>query len=284
MGGSLKTQMPITCAAYGIGTLAISGFPLLSGFYSKEEILSAAYARNPVLFALLLAFAAFLTSFYMFRSLFLTFFGSPRDKKFVPARARIAALDDDPIDGLVLDLDLRRFLLCARQQLGPVDFVGRSCRGSARGQPRGHVFFAFGIRARTGWRLLGLFWRSRPNTSAWRPGLRCPTGSSSNGINSTNFTLWFIANVYYPLAAWFSHVDYDVLDQRVIDGVGRVGTVFSWMSSLFDTGFVDRVLVDGNGDVTSWLGAQLRNQSGLAQSYLFWMVLEAWRHAGLDRS
>ncbi len=77
--GGLKTKMPLTFIAYLVGTLAITGFPGLSGFFSKEEILSAAYRQNPAVFVLL-AFASLLTSFYMFRSMFLTFFGTPRDK------------------------------------------------------------------------------------------------------------------------------------------------------------------------------------------------------------
>jgi NADH-quinone oxidoreductase subunit L len=86
--------------------------------------------------------------------------------------------------------------------------------------------------------------------------------------------LWFIDRVYYPLASFFAYADYDWLDQKIVDGVGRTGTVVSWLSSLFDYDFIDQILVDGNGDVMSWLGTQLRKvQSGLAQSYLFWMVL-----------
>jgi NADH-quinone oxidoreductase subunit L len=63
-----------------IATLAIAGFPPFAGFFSKDEILYSAYAgpfANKVLYALGLS-AAMLTSFYMFRLVFLTFFGIPR--------------------------------------------------------------------------------------------------------------------------------------------------------------------------------------------------------------
>ena len=78
--GGLKTQMPVTAAAFLIATLAIAGCPPFAGFYSKEAVLAAALAKDPIIFALL-ALSAFLTSFYMFRAWFLTFTGAPRDRE-----------------------------------------------------------------------------------------------------------------------------------------------------------------------------------------------------------
>jgi proton-translocating NADH-quinone oxidoreductase chain L len=82
LGGLIK-KMPVTGYTMLVGTLAISGVPFLSGFYSKDAILAAALARvfeNPqhVLLFLLPAVGAVLTAFYMFRMWFLTFTGEPR--------------------------------------------------------------------------------------------------------------------------------------------------------------------------------------------------------------
>jgi proton-translocating NADH-quinone oxidoreductase chain L len=82
LGGLLK-KMPITAWTMLVGTLAISGVPFFSGFYSKDAILSAAMVRvaaDPQHFLLLLlpAVGAVLTAFYMFRMWFLTFAGEPR--------------------------------------------------------------------------------------------------------------------------------------------------------------------------------------------------------------
>ena len=71
--GGLRTKIPWTFWTFLIGTLAIAGIPLFSGFYSKDEILLAAL-HAPVLFGIAL-FTAMLTAAYMFRLLFLTFFG-----------------------------------------------------------------------------------------------------------------------------------------------------------------------------------------------------------------
>ncbi len=85
--GGLRKKMPITFAAMLICTLAISGMPLFSGFYSKDRILASAFEstfqmfRGANAFAIVgLACAAALTTFYMFRLIFMTFFGEPRDQ------------------------------------------------------------------------------------------------------------------------------------------------------------------------------------------------------------
>lgn len=75
--GGLKKHLPITYATMLIGTIAIAGIPPLSGFFSKDEILAHTFAANPVLWSLGLL-TAFFTAFYMFRMLFLTFFGKFR--------------------------------------------------------------------------------------------------------------------------------------------------------------------------------------------------------------
>ncbi|MET3538194.1 NADH-quinone oxidoreductase subunit L [Chryseobacterium limigenitum] len=75
--GGLKKYIPITHATFLIGTLAISGFPLLSGMISKDEILVAAYAKNPIYWVMLFILAA-ITATYMFRLYYLTFHGEFR--------------------------------------------------------------------------------------------------------------------------------------------------------------------------------------------------------------
>lgn len=75
--GGLGKKMKITNATFLIGCVAIAGIPGFSGFFSKDEILAAAYAKHPIYFVLGLA-GALMTAFYMFRLYFLTFKGSFR--------------------------------------------------------------------------------------------------------------------------------------------------------------------------------------------------------------
>jgi NADH-quinone oxidoreductase subunit L len=86
--GGLRKKMPLTFIAMMTCTLAIAGMPLFSGFYSKDRIIQSAIQstfaggsfRGSSAFATVaLALAAALTAFYMFRLIFLTFFGEARD-------------------------------------------------------------------------------------------------------------------------------------------------------------------------------------------------------------
>jgi len=76
MGGLMK-KLPITFITFVIATLAIAGIPPLAGFFSKDAILALAFEASPVKWGLGV-FAALLTTFYMFRMLYLTFFGEFR--------------------------------------------------------------------------------------------------------------------------------------------------------------------------------------------------------------
>lgn len=75
--GGLRSYIPWTFLTMGIATLAIAGIPPFAGFWSKDEILWKAYSSDHGSWAFWLigVITAFITSFYMFRLLFMTFFG-----------------------------------------------------------------------------------------------------------------------------------------------------------------------------------------------------------------
>lgn len=75
--GGLKKYMPITHITFLLACLAIAGIPPFSGFFSKDEILMAALAKNPIYYYLGLG-GALMTAFYMFRLYTLTFLGGFR--------------------------------------------------------------------------------------------------------------------------------------------------------------------------------------------------------------
>lgn len=74
--GGLRKKMPITHLTFLIACLAIAGVPLLSGFFSKEEILLAAFHKNLLIYGIAL-FTSGLTAFYMFRLYFNIFWSKP---------------------------------------------------------------------------------------------------------------------------------------------------------------------------------------------------------------
>ena len=82
--GALKDKMKITYLTFFIGSLAISGIPPLSGFFSKDEILYRTFSIAGIGYYLPVLLTAGLTAFYMFRMVSLTFYGKPRyDEKHV---------------------------------------------------------------------------------------------------------------------------------------------------------------------------------------------------------
>ncbi|WP_454619323.1 NADH-quinone oxidoreductase subunit L [Bradyrhizobium cenepequi] len=86
--GGLWRKIPYTYAVMVVGTLALTGFPLTAGYFSKDAIIESAYAsHNPLAFYgfLLTVIAALLTSFYSWRLIFKTFHGTPHDEEHYEA-------------------------------------------------------------------------------------------------------------------------------------------------------------------------------------------------------
>jgi len=89
--GGLRKYLPLTYPTFLIGAIAIAGVPFLSGFFSKDAILTQAFAQRQYFIWALGIMGAVLTAFYMFRLIFLTFFGQER----LDAQAR-AHLHESP--------------------------------------------------------------------------------------------------------------------------------------------------------------------------------------------
>jgi NADH-quinone oxidoreductase subunit L len=86
--GGLKDKLPITYWTMVIGALALTGFPLTAGFFSKDAIIEAAYvSTNPMgLYGFgTTAIATALTAIYIWRLIFMTFHGSPHDRRHYDA-------------------------------------------------------------------------------------------------------------------------------------------------------------------------------------------------------
>ena len=80
--GGLRKYLPVTYPVFLVGAIAIAGVPFFSGFFSKDAILTHAFAEGQYCIWALGVMGAVLTAFYMFRLIFLTFFGEERlDRK-----------------------------------------------------------------------------------------------------------------------------------------------------------------------------------------------------------
>ena len=85
--GGLRRELPITFWTFLMGAIAISGVPFFAGFYSKDEILGKTFESGHTLLWAVGLFTAFLTATYMFRVLYLTFFGERADAPSLSASA-----------------------------------------------------------------------------------------------------------------------------------------------------------------------------------------------------
>ena len=115
--GGLKSKLPITHITFLIGCIAIAGVPPFSGFFSKDEILAAAYAKNPIYWFLGLIGAA-MTAFYMFRLYATTFLG-----QFRGTDAQASHLHESPIS-MTIPLIILAVLSAVGGAMGVPEILG----------------------------------------------------------------------------------------------------------------------------------------------------------------
>jgi len=114
--GGLSKHMRITYITFFIGCIAIAGIPPFSGFFSKDEILAVAFAKNSVLYAIGLG-GALLTAFYMFRLLAMTFMG-----KFRGTEEQLHHLHESP-SAITVPLIILAFLSMVGGLIGIPEFM-----------------------------------------------------------------------------------------------------------------------------------------------------------------
>jgi NADH-quinone oxidoreductase subunit L len=249
--GGLASKMPVTATTMWIGGLGLAGCPLLAGFFSKDEILGAAYGSgHSAIFALLVA-GAFMTAFYTFRLLFLAFSGGSRMSKDAFHHAHespwvmtgplvvLAALTI--VAGFVLGLPTDRTRLA--QLLGHVFHPHEGAHAIIVLVLSVIVFGAGGVLA---------FYMYRMT----------PVRAEDIG-RPRSFVHRFLLNAWYV----------DALYDRVI--VRPIYAMAVALASAFDQGFIDGI-VNGLGRAVSAWGAGLRRlQSGYVANYALTMLAGA---------
>jgi NADH-quinone oxidoreductase subunit L len=279
--GGLRKKIPVTYWTMLIATLAIAGVPGLSGFFSKDEILEAAASgphAHPTLWILGLAGAG-LTSFYMFRLLFLTFFGpsrydehavhvheSPKNMTVPLMILALFALGGGwfAAPHLVGGTDhFEAFLHPVFQAYAPVgaqvaeqaSLAGSAGPSSGLGSEAGELFKALAgwpvIVALIGFVAAWWFYIRRPE-SAER--VRARFGALYQVLLNKYYVDEIYAALFVRPLLWIStNLLWHGVDEVAIDGV-----------------------VDGVPRVARELGSQLRElQSGNTRSYATWVVLGA---------
>ena len=256
--GGLKQYMPVTFWLMLIATLAISGVPPLSGFFSKDEILAAAFARGgdrPIyyLFYAMGVLAALLTAFYMARLLTMTFLGPNRtgeqerqhlhDAPMVMTGPLIALGVLSVIGGL---LNLPPFIgggAALEHWLEPITAPAHQFFGLE--MPHGRTeFFLVASAVLVG--VLGLL-------AGYRATLRRPTPPAAAAPDDTGLARvlnrkYYVDEIYDAVVVrplvWLSRtVLWRVVDQGVVDGAAVNGTAklsrgLGWLGSRLQTGQV----------------------------------------------
>jgi NADH-quinone oxidoreductase subunit L len=247
--GGLARRIPVTFVTFAIATAAIAGFPYMSGFFSKDEILWFAFASerggSTVLYAVMAA-TALLTSFYMFRLLWLTFLGTSRMDHETEHHVHESPLSMTSVLAALAVLSAVGGFLALPHFLEPVLPLARAHESlHALEKPLMYVaisVFALGLAG--AW----LFYRGNGALAA-------RTAPSFAALNRLLFNKYYIDELY----------------ERVL------GRPLVWISERAILGFGDRFLIDGTLNGLARLaqrsaGVLARVQTGNLQMYL-WLVL-----------
>ena len=261
--GGLRKALPITFATFLIGTIAISGIPPFSGFFSKDEILAHVFEHNRFMWALGLL-TSMLTAFYMFRLLFLTFYGEFRGNEHQRSH-----LHESPIS-----MTLPLMVLAALAACGGIlglpeifyphhilgEFMAPLYEASEKANPAlfGHHALShsleltlMGVSVAAALASFGLAWYLFVSQKR-RP---APEGSAVPALQNLIYHKYFIDELY------------DNVVVQPIAGLSR-----------FLGGFVENTIIDnlvnGVAKAADGAGALIRKtQTGTIGTYLFIMVL-----------
>jgi NADH-quinone oxidoreductase subunit L len=263
--GSLKKHLPITFTTMFIATLAIAGIPGLSGFFSKDEILWKSFSSEHGHIALWAVgtLAAGITAFYMFRLVFLTFFGASR------MEPRVEKHVHEPPWSMTVPLMLLAVFSVAGGWIGIPEVLGGHNvfeawlapvfgPGAAGTHEAAHhpVTLELGLMAGSvavalcGIGLAYYLYRVRPE----KPG---KIAERVPGLYDAVYNKYYVDEIY----------DF-VIVRRIVDG-----SVWLWRA--FDAAFIDGI-VNGIAAVVRGAGDGVRRlQTGVVGNYAFSLLLGA---------
>ncbi len=245
--GGLRKHMPVTHITFLIACLAIAGVPPFAGFFSKEEILLAAYHNNPVIYYIAL-FTSALTAFYMFRLYFSIFWNKEYNAHGNHQHGE---------GGMVMMLPL--ILLAAGAAVA--GFIPFGHFVSADGKPlKSEFHLAFSIvpvvlgltGILTAW-MLYKKQNEKPDKMA----------ASLSGLYKSAYNKFYIDEVY------------TFLTQKIIFNL--IGRPAAW----FDKNIVDG-MINATGSITQNISEKIKGlQSGKVQQYALYFLIGALVIAGL---
>ncbi len=246
--GGLKAKMPITHWTFLVGALAIAGFPFLSGFWSKDEILHSAWGSSPLIYIIGLV-TAFLTAFYMFRLIFVTFYGESRVEPDVASHLHESPpVMWVPLAILAIPSALIGLLLGWGGHDSWFHHFTKNVFPEAHHEASGNVVLFMVISSIVGLAGIAFAWM--------RYSKRVPSTEPTNALHK------LIANKYY--------ID-EIYNALIVQPVKNGSHYLLWR--IVDNGVIDGI-VNGVASVIQIIGGTLRRlQTGIVQAYIVSMVL-----------
>ncbi len=261
--GGLMSKLPITGITYLIGTISISGMLWTSGFWSKDEVLIGAQNFSPVIFWILTITAGF-TSFYMFRTFFMTFTGKYRGEAHVHKEDFVMVL---PLMVLAVPSLFIGFLLSGSPWLANlgIDFPSWSSLIMPPGAEHAAHAVGHGIAHGAHHVADGLFSHDEVANISILLGLGGFLAAVLMYFKPIINPDWFRKG-FAPLYNLFIHKWY--FDELYSAFVKQIYLVFAEASAAFDKGFIDGI-VNLTGNTVMSTGTALKTlQSGKAQMYI----------------
>ena len=295
--GGFKEKMPITFLSMTVSTLAIAGVHFFSGFLSKDAILGGtlSFAQHHPQHFLLPVFgfgAATMTAFYMFRMIFMTFYGKSQKPELY---ADIHESPKEMTGPLVLLGTLSIFIFYTLPHFNPFSthgwftdlvvakdsFVPGNISAHTIAEHAHHAHIPAMILSLSvagfGIILAGLMYLKKSiSADAWAK-KSGPLYKLS--LNKFYFDENYERFLYQPLmklAGKIAYFDWEVYDKYFINGFGRFTSWLSAISGKCDYEGIDQGLVDGVGHATQKMGRSLKQiQTGRLQNYLLFVLAGA---------
>ena len=292
--GGFRKKMPITHLSMLVSTFAIAGVPLFSGFLSKDAILAgtlsfAQHHPEHILSPIFGFSAAAITAFYMFRMMFLTFYGESKKPEIIND---IHESPKEMTGPLVLLGGLSVFiwytlpyfnpmsthgwftdLIVPKDAVVPGNLTAKEIEDGAHHAHYLAMYISIAV-AFSGIALAYLMYIKKiftPSNWAKKAGFLYHWS-----LNKYYFDENYSKYLYQPtlrLANKISWIDWELYDKYFINGFGRFTDWLSKISGKIDYNFIDQILVDGTGKISGLLGLILKRiQTGRIQNYLLYVT------------
>jgi NADH-quinone oxidoreductase subunit L len=293
--GGFKNKMPITSLTMTIATLAIAGVPFFSGFLSKDAILAGTlyfvdYHPEHWVLAFFGFGAAAITAFYMFRLIFLTFYGEPKMPKVFEGIHESPKVMTYP---LIILAALSFFIFYTLPYFNPFADYGwftkliKATNSAVPGNPTAKEIYdgvhhahylAMALSLIVASLGIGLSYlmyiKKKLSSESWSKRFGVFYKLSLNKYYFDENYDRFLYQPFLKLCSIVAYIDWDLYDKYFINGFGHITKLLSKITGRLDYNGLDQTLVDGIGRTANSAGKNLKTiQTGRLQNYMLFALI-----------